>query len=622
MNTTSESMFSTLRSGWVVTVLSVACLVVAIPRVSAEDTSLKDRQQSVAQRYQRLEELLLRLAEVEASENPERSALLRRAARQSREKFVLKKMQDASTALESEELQQAVDSQTAATNELAALLKLLLSEDRSKRIRDEKERFQKLAKDLKRTLRAQQSTRARTENDADLDEVKDEQESIADRSEGLADSLSENESSQNEPSESPDSKDNPEGNKSDDKDASDNQSNDNEDPNEKDPSKNDPNEKEPGKQESGDQKSNEQESGKQESGDPKSGDPKSQGKQSQSGDSQKQESQDSQKQNPNSQQQSGQPQSPSESQQSQSQSQQSKSQNQQSQNQSSKSQNNQAQNAPPTPEQQVEEQLRQAIKKMRQAEEELKKAEREKATEKQRQAEENLRAAIDRLERILRQLREEEMQRELAKLETRLRKMAAMQSNVLDDTVALAATPTGQRNRQTDLKAGDLAFEEKKITLEADRAMLLLREEGSSIAFPEVISQIRDDTLSVAERLGETKIDSVTQGIQRDILAALEEMIAATQQAQRDLEKRRQQKQGSPQKQGGQQEQPLVEQIAELKLIRTMETRIKSTTQRYASLIEAGEQDASELLPLLQSLSERQNRLYKVTRDLVLKRNQ
>ena len=272
-------------------------------------------------------------------------------------------------------------------------------------------------------------------------------------------------------------------------------------------------------------------------------------------------------------------------------------------------------------EQQVEEQLQKAIEKMEQAEQELEQAKRDKATEKQREAEENLRTAIDRLEQILRQLREEELQRELAKLESRLRKMAAMQTKVLDDTVELAATPKQQRNRQTDLKAGDLAFEEKKITLEADRAMLLLREEGSSVAFPEVVDQIRADTVQVSDRLSQTKIDAVTQGIQQDVLAALEEMIAALQQAQRDLEeKKQQQQQGQPQ-QPGQQEQPLVQALAELKLIRTMESRIKSTTERYSGLLESGESAGDDVLPLLQNLSERQNCLYRITRDLVLKRN-
>jgi hypothetical protein len=149
---------------------------------------------------------------------------------------------------------------------------------------------------------------------------------------------------------------------------------------------------------------------------------------------------------------------------------------------------------------------------------------------------------------------------------------------------------------------------------------LLLREEGSSVAFPEVVSQISSDSKRVADFLSETRIDVVTQGIQTDILAALEEMIAATQQAQRELEQKKQQQQGKP-LQGGQQEEPLVEALAELRLIRTMETRIKSTTERYSGLIESGEQPDIDILPLLRDLSERQNRLYRITRDLVLKRN-
>ena len=35
--------------------------------------------------------------------------------------------------------------------------------------------------------------------------------------------------------------------------------------------------------------------------------------------------------------------------------------------------------------------------------------------------------------------------------------------------------------------------------LEADRAILLLREEGSSVAFPEVVQQMRGDMVRVAD---------------------------------------------------------------------------------------------------------------------------
>ena len=564
-----------------VTVGVLSLLSPADCRVKADESPLIQRQASVAERYQKLEELLLRLADVEAAENPDRSALLKRAVSQSRDKFVLEKLRGAAESLRGQKYQAAVDNQDSAKSELLAILKLLMSEDRSKRIRDERERVAKMIKDLKRIERAQRSTRARTENGAEFDELESEQKSIAERSETLRSEIEAESEPVLEAA----------GSQQDDADKKDG---DKQDGDKQDGDKQDGGKKDDGKEQDDESKSkpNNDDASKQDGSESK---PKSDSQSKPSDqESAEQKSSDSKPQQSDGQ----------------------KSQSQQQQSQQQQSQQ------PQTQEQQAEQELQRAIERMRQAEQELEQAQRQAATQQQREAEENLRKAIDRLEQILRQLREEEMQRELAKLESRLRKMAAMQSQVLDDTIALAATPKQQRNRQTDLKAGDLAFEEKKITLEADRAMLLLREEGSSVAFPEVIDQIRKDTVRVSDFLAQSKIDVVTQGVQKDILAALEEMIAALQQAQRELEQRQQQRQQNPQQQMNPQDQPLVDALAELKLIRTMETRIKSTTDRYAGLLESGESAAEEILPLLQDLSERQNRLYRVTRDLVLKRNQ
>ena len=548
--------------------------VISFTAVNAngDSSELSKRQQGVANRFERLEELLLRLAEMEATENPERAALLRRAAKQSSKKFVLSQLRAASESLGNQEFQKAVDQQDGAKTELAALLKLLMSEDRSKRIRKEKDRFKNLIKDLKRNLNNQRSTRARTENDAKMKEVKQEQKSVTDRSKELRDRLN----ADNKPIEiQEDSKRDPK--KAKPKDP----------PSAKPPSK-DPKSKNPKPTDSQPAAPEEAQPDRSDTKHPDGSPPK--------GSPSKSDSPPKGGQKPGKKQ-SG-------------------------KKQPSKKQQGQSPSPPQTPEQEVEQQLQQAIEKMQQAEEELDKAKRGDATEKQREAEEHLRAAIDRLERILRQLREEEMQRELAKLEARLRKMSSMQTEVLKKTVALAATPKSQRDRSTDLTAGGLSFEEKKITLEADRAMLLLREEGSSVAFPEVVSGIRVDTARVAARLGKAQVDTITQGIQRDILASLEEMIAALQKAQQDLEKQKKQQQSGKPGQSGQGEQPLVQAIAELKLLRTMETRIKSTTGRYSGLLESGESSHGDVLPLLLDLADRQSRLYQIARDLVLKRNQ
>jgi len=591
--------------------------VISLASVRAQDAGapatplLADKQNEVTERYRRLEELLLRLADVEAEENPERAALLRRAARQSRDTFVLEKLVAASDSLKSEKFANAIENQGAAKEGLDKLLTLLLSEDRPQRIRDEKKRIANMIKELKVVERLQRSTRARTENGADLEDVGKEQEQISDRSEKVNDDLKSEEEKDADSKEGESAESKSGEKKSEESKPSDPKSGEMK-PSEGEPKESDSKEGEP-----------------KESSEPPNGESKE--AESKEAESKEAESKEAESKEAESKQADGKPSEskPSDSKPSESESQPEGEKSEPSpqgkqgeQGQQSEQQKQQPQ--PKSPEQEAQSQLEKAIKQMREAEKQLDEAKRNEAVEEQKKAEENLRAAIDRLEKILRQLREEEMQRELARLESRLRKMAQMQGKVLDETKALAAIPEAQRDRQVDLKSGNLAFEEKKIVMEADRAMLLLREEGTSVAFPEVMAQIRGDMQRVAERLAATKIDLVTTGIQDDILAALEEMISALQQAQRDLEKKKQeeQQQGG-QKSGGEQgEQPLVEQIAELKLIRTMETRIKSTTERYADIINQEPSGTDDVIPLLRDLSDRQSKLYRITRDLVLKRNQ
>ena len=73
----------------------------------------------------------------------------------------------------------------------------------------------------------------------------------------------------------------------------------------------------------------------------------------------------------------------------------------------------------------------------------------------------------------------------------------------------------------------------------------------------------------------------MTQGVEQDIIAALEEMIAALEKAQKDMENKSQP--GQP-GEGGEQEMPLVDTLAELKMIRALQMRVNHRTQRYAEL--------------------------------------
>jgi hypothetical protein len=260
---------------------------------------------------------------------------------------------------------------------------------------------------------------------------------------------------------------------------------------------------------------------------------------------------------------------------------------------------------------------------MREAQKKLEEAKRKDAVEEQEKAKQELEKAKAELERILRQLREEELERTLALLEARFRRMLEMQVRIYEDTIRLDKVPEAERELKVPIPAGKLAGDERKLVVDAEKALNLLQEEGSSIAFPETVTQMRDDMQQVSERLDAANVGRITQNIEEDIIAALKEMIEALQKAQKDAEKRRQQ----PSQQPGQpQDQPLVDAIAELKMIRALQMRVNTRTQRYSRLLDnvddpVGQATVPELQDAIKKLAEKEQRIYEITRDIVLGKN-
>jgi hypothetical protein len=262
---------------------------------------------------------------------------------------------------------------------------------------------------------------------------------------------------------------------------------------------------------------------------------------------------------------------------------------------------------------------------MREAQQRLEEAKRQEAIGPQQEAQRLLEQAKAELEEILRQMREEEIERTLAMLETRFRKMLEMQIKVYEDTQQLEALEGPQRSNQIVVQSGKLSLEEGRILREADKAILLLHEEGSSVAFPEAIEQLRDDMQAVVERLSQAQVDGLTIDLEADIITALEEIIEALQQAQQDAEQRRQQQQ-QPQQPMSPEETPLVDAIAELKMIRALQMRVNKRTLTYAKLLSdpehaIGQATDQDLIESLGQLAEREERIRQITRDILLEKN-
>jgi hypothetical protein len=257
--------------------------------------------------------------------------------------------------------------------------------------------------------------------------------------------------------------------------------------------------------------------------------------------------------------------------------------------------------------------LEAAQKRMEDAKKKLEKAQREGAAKDQEQAIKELEQARAELEQILRQLREEEVARVLVMLEARFRKMLEMQRDVYEGTTQLDKTPAAERTHNHEIESSRLSGKEMLIVVEIDKALLVLREDGTTVAFAEAADQMRSDTQQVVDRLSQAKVGQVTQGIELDIIATLEEMIDALKKAQKDLENN-QNKSKPPTT--GQADSPLVDKLAELKMIRALQMRINTRTERYSKLIEGEQAENAELIDALKRLAERQERVYRVTHDL------
>src|SRR5205085_1480306 len=230
-----------------------------------------------------------------------------------------------------------------------------------------------------------------------------------------------------------------------------------------------------------------------------------------------------------------------------------------------------------------------------------------------------LQKAKEKLEEILKQLREEERERFLAMLEARFQRMLAMQLVVYDGTVKLDKTPREEQSARHAARSLQLARQEDEIAIEATKAITLLRDEGSAVAFPEAVEQMRDDMRIVVSRLERTEIGELTQGIEREIIDALEEMIDALQ---KEIDKAKDKKKEEPPKDGQQEQEPqLVDQLAELKMLRTLQLRINHRTKRLGRMVEGEQAQDADILGQLQNLADRQARIQKATYDMATGRN-
>jgi hypothetical protein len=589
---------------------------------------LATSQEVITQRYHRFEDTLHQLSEYLRKSDPQRAELLFRAKGKSQTDRVHDQLRAITEVLKQDQLGEAIEREEAVIAHMQAVLNLLMSEDRRDEIEKERARIKDLIKDVDRLIAKQTDARINTERGGDPTDLQKQQKNVADGTQKLVDKIDGQDAQKKTDKEKrdgtgaepkPGDKTDPNDKKSDPKDG-DSKDGDpkdgdpkNQDPKDgddkggkpKDPMPKDPKDPkdpksgkptDPKDAKPGDPKPGDPKSGDPEAGDPKSGDPKeSKPSESKPGKPQKGKPKPGQPQEGQPQDQpppDGEPQ-------------------------DDQNQGDDAQESDKTP---GREEVEKAKQQMERAIEELKKKRNDKASDNQDQALADLQKAKEKLEEILRQLREEERAMVLAALEARLRDMLQRQEAVNNGTLGIHAVPVEKRSDRHRNRSVELARNEEEISLLAAKALTLLREEGSSVAFPEAVEQIRDDMLTVARRLERADVGEITQNIEQDIVESLQEMLEALQ---KELEKLKDEKEKQQQQQQQQQQQsPLVDKLGELKMLRSLQYRVNRRTKQMGRLVDGEQALDVDVVSQLRQLSDRQAKVQQATHDLATGKNE
>lgn len=272
-------------------------------------------------------------------------------------------------------------------------------------------------------------------------------------------------------------------------------------------------------------------------------------------------------------------------------------------------------NNPPSKDQKPIDHLHTAKEQMNRAADSLTPENKTKAQAEMQAAEKALELAKDKLEKKLRQNREEEIESTLRSLEERLKSMLQLQSIVNKSSQDLVDAKKDLAEFR--IEAFKLSGKQKEIITELEKTLLVLAEEGTSRSIPGTLFHLKLDMLEVAAELADANLSKSVIDLQREILDVLSELVEAVQ---KERSEQNALKQGSPPANTGQpQRRPLVQKIAELKIIRQLQVRINKRHQSYAKSLKENISPESirSLEDKTRKLAVRQKQLETLTLEMI-----
>jgi len=231
---------------------------------------------------------------------------------------------------------------------------------------------------------------------------------------------------------------------------------------------------------------------------------------------------------------------------------------------------------------------------MQQAERNLRGHSANQANRNQKEAVERLEKAREELEEALRQLREEEQLMLLEALERRLQRMLQQQTKIRKETLALnlrlrdAAEPP----RAAIDKGRQLGDGEAELSVEAEKLLEILREEGTTVVIPDVVEDMRMDLDSLAKRLRKLDTGDYTQQVQQDVMDTLRELLEVIRE---ELNRRQGDGGGNGDSSEGDPDENLLPTSAELKMLKALQVRVNKRTSTFDRMVKKDEDERHRL---------------------------
>ncbi|HZU97522.1 MAG TPA: hypothetical protein VFF73_12550 [Planctomycetota bacterium] len=198
------------------------------------------------------------------------------------------------------------------------------------------------------------------------------------------------------------------------------------------------------------------------------------------------------------------------------------------------------------------------------------------AREKEKDAVRDLEELSAELRRALIQARKREQEAVLASLGQRFQKMLEKQRDLSRRTGTLAAERTDELNRKQRLECTALSSGERELREDADGAIALVREEGSSANLPSILGDLRDDLGRLSDLLDRRDTSKFVRTVQKDVEKTLEELIEAMRKEIEERAFRKDDDRDGPEDRNG---EKLLPATAELKLIRAQQIRVNAETR-------------------------------------------